>query len=194
MRSGVVTMISTNDFRTGVTIEIDGQPWVVVDFQHVKPGKGSAFVRTKIKNVITGAVLEKTFNAGERVPRARIERREAQYLYSVGEDYTFMDVTTYDQTTISSETIGDGTLYLKENMNVHIMTFEGRVIGVEIPTFVELEVAQTDPGFRGDTATGGTKPATLETGAVVKVPLFVNVGDVLKIDTRTGEYIERVSS
>ncbi|HHY12476.1 MAG TPA: elongation factor P [Firmicutes bacterium] len=187
-------MISTNDFRTGVTIEIDGQPWVVVDFQHVKPGKGSAFVRTKIKNVITGAVLEKTFNAGERVPRARIERREAQYLYSVGEDYTFMDVTTYDQTTISSETIGDGTLYLKENMNVHIMTFEGRVIGVEIPTFVELEVAQTDPGFRGDTATGGTKPATLETGAVVKVPLFVNVGDVLKIDTRTGEYIERVSS
>jgi len=194
VRSGVVTMISTNDFRTGVTIEIDGQPWVVVDFQHVKPGKGSAFVRTKIKNVITGAVLEKTFNAGERVPRARIERREAQYLYSVGEDYTFMDVTTYDQTTISSETIGDGTLYLKENMNVHIMTFEGRVIGVEIPTFVELEVAQTDPGFRGDTATGGTKPATLETGAVVKVPLFVNVGDVLKIDTRTGEYIERVSS
>ncbi len=194
MRSGVVTMISTNDFRTGVTIELDGQPWVVVDFQHVKPGKGSAFVRTKIKNVITGAVLEKTFNAGERVPRARIERREAQYLYSVGEDYTFMDVTTYDQTTISSETIGDGTLYLKENMNVHIMTFEGRVIGVEIPTFVELEVAQTDPGFRGDTATGGTKPATLETGAVVKVPLFVNVGDVLKIDTRTGEYIERVSS
>lgn len=194
MRSGVVTMISTNDFRTGVTIELDGQPWVVVDFQHVKPGKGSAFVRTKIKNVITGAVLEKTFNAGERVPRARIERREAQYLYSVGEDYTFMDVTTYDQTTISSETIGDGTLYLKENMNVHIMTFEGRVIGVEIPTFVELEVAQTDPGFRGDTATGGTKPATLETGAVVKVPLFVNVGDVLKVDTRTGEYIERVSS
>jgi elongation factor P len=186
-------MISTNDFRTGVTIEVDGQPWVVVDFQHVKPGKGSAFVRTKIKNVITGAVLEKTFNAGERVPRARIERRETQYLYSVGDDYTFMDVSTYDQTTINRETIGEGVLYLKENMNVHIMTYQGRVIGVEIPTFVELEVVQTDPSHKGDTVTGGTKPATLETGAVVKVPLFVNVGDVLKIDTRTGEYIERVS-
>ncbi|MGI6620062.1 MAG: elongation factor P [Bacillota bacterium] len=187
-------MISTNDFRTGVTIEVDGQPWIVIDFQHVKPGKGSAFVRTKLKNVITGAVLEKTFSAGERVPRARIERREAQYLYSVGDDYTFMDVNTYDQTTISKETLGEGILYLKENMNVHIMTYEGRVIGVELPTFVELEVVQTDPGFKGDTATGGSKPATLETGAVVKVPLFVNVGDVLKIDTRTGEYIERVSS
>mgnify|MGYP003792108093 CR=1 FL=1 len=187
-------MISTNDFRTGVTIEVDGQPWVVIDFQHVKPGKGSAFVRTKLKNVITGAVLEKTFSAGERVPRARIERREVQYLYSIGDDYTFMDVDTYDQTTIPKETIGEGILYLKENMNAHIMTYEGRVIGLELPTFVELEVVQTDPGFKGDTATGGSKPATLETGAVVKVPLFVNVGDVLKIDTRTGEYIERASS
>jgi len=186
-------MISTNDFRTGVTIQVDGQPWIVIDFQHVKPGKGSAFVRTKLKNVITGAVLEKTFSAGERVPRAHIEKREAQYLYSMGEEYTFMDVTTYDQITLDKEAIGEGVIYLKENMNVHIMTYEGRVIGVEIPTFVELEVIQTDPGFKGDTVSGGTKPATLETGAVIKVPLFVNVGDVVKIDTRTGEYIERVS-
>ncbi len=185
-------MISTNDFRTGVTIEIDGQPWVVVDFQHVKPGKGSAFVRAKIKNVITGSVLERTFNAGEKLPRAHIERREAQYLYGMGDELTFMDVTTYEQVTLSREVVGEGVLYLKENTNVYIMSYEGRVIGVEIPNFVELEVVETEPGFKGDTATGGTKQAKLETGAVVKVPLFVNVGDVLKIDTRTGEYIERV--
>lgn len=185
-------MISTNDFRTGVTIEIDGQPWVVVEFQHVKPGKGSAFVRAKIKNVITGSVLERTFNAGEKLPRAHIERREAQYLYGMGDELTFMDVTTYEQVTLSREVVGQGVLYLKENTNVYIMSYEGRVIGVEIPNFVELEVVETEPGFKGDTATGGTKQAKLETGAVVKVPLFVNVGDVLKIDTRTGEYIERV--
>ncbi len=185
-------MISTNDFRTGVTIEIDGQPWVVVEFQHVKPGKGSAFVRAKIKNVITGSVLERTFNAGEKLPRAHIERREAQYLYGMGDELTFMDVTTYEQVTLSREVVGEGVLYLKENTNVYIMSYEGRVIGVEIPNFVELEVVETEPGFKGDTATGGTKQAKLETGAVVKVPLFVNVGDVLKIDTRTGEYIERV--
>ena len=185
-------MISTNDFRTGVTIEIDGQPWVVVDFQHVKPGKGSAFVRAKIKNVITGSVLERTFNAGEKLPRAHIERREAQYLYGMGDELTFMDVTTYEQVTLSREVVGEGVLYLKENTNVYIMSYEGRVIGVEIPNFVELEVVETEPGFKGDTATGGTKQAKLETGAVVKVPLFVNVGDILKIDTRTGEYIERV--
>ena len=185
-------MISTNDFRTGVTIEIDGQPWVVVDFQHVKPGKGSAFVRAKIKNVITGSVLERTFNAGEKLPRAHIERREAQYLYGMGDELTFMDVTTYEQVTLSREVVGEGVLYLKENTNVYIMSYEGRVIGVEIPNFVELEVVETEPGFKGDTATGGTKQAKLETGAVVKVPLFVNVGDVLKIATRTGEYIERV--
>jgi len=185
-------VISTNDFRTGVTIEIDGQPWVVVDFQHVKPGKGSAFVRAKIKNVITGSVLERTFNAGEKLPRAHIERREAQYLYGMGDELTFMDVTTYEQVTLSREVVGEGVLYLKENTNVYIMSYEGRVIGVEIPNFVELQVVETEPGFKGDTATGGTKQAKLETGAVVKVPLFVNVGDVLKIDTRTGEYIERV--
>ncbi|MGI6663575.1 MAG: elongation factor P [Bacillota bacterium] len=185
-------MISTNDFRTGVTVEIDGQPWIVVDFQHVKPGKGSAFVRAKIKNVITGAVLERTFNAGEKLPRAHIERREAQFLYSVDDDYTLMDNQTYEQITVKREDIGDGANYLKENMNVVVLSYDNRVIGVEVPNFVELAVVETEPGFKGDTATGGTKLAKLETGATVKVPLFVNVGDVLKVDTRTGTYIERV--
>ncbi len=185
-------MISTNDFRTGVTVEIDGQPWIVVDFQHVKPGKGSAFVRAKIKNVITGAVLERTFNAGEKLPRAHIERREAQFLYSVDDDYTLMDNQTYEQITVKREDIGDGANYLKENMNVVVLSYDNRVIGVEVPNFVELAVVETEPGFKGDTATGGTKLAKLETCATVKVPLFVNVGDVLKVDTRTGTYIERV--
>ena len=185
-------MISTNDFRTGVTIEVDGQPWIVVDFQHVKPGKGSAFVRAKIKNVITGAVLERTFNAGEKLPRAHIERREAQFLYAVGEDYTFMDNETYEQVTLKREDIGSGVNYLKENMNVVILSYDNRVIGVEVPNFVELVVVETEPGFKGDTATGGSKLAKLETGATIRVPLFVNVGDVLKVDTRTGTYIERV--
>ncbi len=185
-------MISTNDFHTGVTVEIDGQPWVVVDFQHVKPGKGSAFVRAKIKNVITGAVLERTFNAGEKLPKALIERKEAQYLYSVEDDYTLMDTQTYEQVTVTREDIGSGAQYLKENMNVFVLSYDNRVIGIEVPNFVDLAVVETDPGFRGDTATGGTKPAKLETGAVVKVPLFVSVGDVIKVDTRTGTYIERV--
>lgn len=185
-------MISTNDFRTGVTVEIDGQPWIVVDFQHVKPGKGSAFVRAKIKNVITGAVLERTFNAGEKLPRALIERREAQFLYAVDDDYTLMDNQTYEQITVKRQDIGEGANYLKENMNVVVLSYDNRVIGVEVPNFVELVVVETEPGFKGDTATGGTKLAKLETGATVKVPLFVNVGDVLKVDTRTGTYIERV--
>jgi elongation factor P len=185
-------VISTNDFRTGVTIQIDGQPWVVVDFQHVKPGKGAAFVRAKVKNVITGALLERTFNAGDKLPRAHIEKREAQFLYAVGDDMNFMDTETFEQTMITRQDVGSGEIYLKENMNVFIMSYDSRVIGVEIPNFVELAVAETDPGFKGDTATGGTKPAKLETGAVVKVPLFVNVGDVIKVDTRTGGYIERV--
>jgi len=185
-------MISTNDFRTGVTIEIDGQPWIVVDFQHVKPGKGAAFVRAKIKNVITGAVLERTFNAGEKLPRALIERREAQFLYAVDDDYTLMDNQTYEQITVKRQDIGEGANYLKENMNVVVLSYDNRVIGVEVPNFVELVVVETEPGFKGDTATGGTKLAKLETGATVKVPLFVNVGDVLKVDTRTGTYIERV--
>ncbi len=185
-------MISTNDFHTGITVEIDGQPWVVVDFQHVKPGKGSAFVRAKIKNVITGAVLEKTFNAGEKLPKALIERKEAQFLYSMDNDYTLMDVESYEQITVSRDDIGSGAQYLKENMNVFVLSYDNRVIGVEVPNFVDLEVIETDPGFKGDTATGATKAAKLETGAIVKVPLFVNVGDKLKVDTRTGTYIERV--
>lgn len=185
-------MISTNDFHTGVTVVIDGQPWVVVDFQHVKPGKGSAFVRAKVKNVITGAVLERTFNAGEKLPKALIERREAQFLYAMDEDYTLMDTESYEQVTVRREEIGAGANYLKENMNVVVLSYDSRVIGIEIPNFVDLKVVETDPGFKGDTATGGTKAAKLETGAVVKVPLFVNVGDVLKVDTRTGTYIERV--
>ena len=185
-------MISTNDFHTGVTVEIDGQPWVVVDFQHVKPGKGSAFVRAKIKNVITGAVLERTFNAGEKLPKALIERKEAQFLYAVGDEFTLMDTATYEQITVRRGDLGNGAQYLKENMNVSVLSYDNRVIGVEVPNFVELEVVETDPGFKGDTATGGTKPAKLETGAVVKVQLFVNTGDVLKVDTRTGTYIERV--
>ncbi|MEX0975154.1 MAG: elongation factor P [Bacillota bacterium] len=185
-------MISTNDFHTGVTVEIDGQPWVVVDFQHVKPGKGSAFVRAKIKNVITGAVLEKTFNAGERLPKALIERREAQYLYGVDDDYTLMDTSSYEQVTVSRKDIGGGAQYLKENMNVFVLSYDNRVIGIEVPNFVDLEVVETDPGFKGDTATGGTKLAKLETGATVKVPLFINQGDVVKVDTRIGSYIERV--
>ncbi len=185
-------MISTNDFHTGVTVQIDGQPWVVVDFQHVKPGKGSAFVRAKIKNVITGAVLERTFNAGDKLPKAHIEKREAQFLYAVGDDMTFMDTETYEQTMVTRQQVGPGALYLKENMNVYILSYDNRVIGVEVPNFVELAVVETDPGFKGDTATGGTKPAKLETGAVIKVPLFVNVGDVIKVDTRTAGYIERV--
>jgi len=185
-------MISTNDFHTGVTVQIDGQPWVVVDFQHVKPGKGSAFVRAKIKNVITGAVLERTFNAGDKLPRAHIEKREAQFLYAMDDEMTFMDTETFEQTVITRQNVGPGAMYLKENMNVFILSYDNRVIGVEVPNFVELKVVETDPGFKGDTATGGSKPAKLETGAVIKVPLFVNVGDVLKVDTRTGTYIERV--
>jgi elongation factor P len=171
---------------------IDGQPCVVVDFQHVKPGKGSAFVRAKVKNVITGAVLEKTFNAGEKLPKALIERKEAQYLYSVDDDYTLMDIETYEQMTVSRDDIGSGAQYLKENMNVFVLSYDNRVIGIEVPNFVDLEVVETDPGFKGDTATGGTKLAKTETGAVAKVPLFINQGDIIKVDTRTGSYIERV--
>lgn len=184
-------MISSNDFRTGVTIELDGGVWQVVDFQHVKPGKGAAFVRTKMKNVKTGAVVERTFNAGEKVPKAHIDRREMQYLYESDGSYNVMDNETYEQIALSSEQLGDATRFLKENMNIGVLFFQGIVIGVDIPNSVELEVIETDPGIRGDTATGGTKPAKLETGYVVKVPLFINIGDVLRIDTRSGEYIER---
>jgi elongation factor P len=184
-------MISSNDFRNGVTIELDGVVYQVIEFQHVKPGKGSAFVRTKLKNLQTGGVVERTFNAGERVPMARVEKREMQYLYNAGQDYTFMDTETFEQTTLSHDDIGDGVRFLKENMVVQVVLFKGACIGVELPNSVDLKVVETDPGFKGDTATGGSKPATLETGAIVKVPLFIEPGDVITVDTRTGLYVGR---
>lgn len=184
-------MVSTNDFRTGLTIELEGDVFQVIEFQHVKPGKGSAFVRSKLKNLRTGGIIEKTFNAGEKVPKARIERREVQYLYNDGKEYNFMDMETYDQMAMTADQLGDAIKYLKENMNIHILTYQEKSIGVELPNFVELEVVETSPGIKGDTASGGSKPATLETGAVVQVPFFINVGDILQIDTRTGNYIKR---
>lgn len=184
-------MISVNDFKTGVTIEMDGQAWQVVEFQHVKPGKGAAFVRAKLKNVKTGSSVEKTFRAGEKLPKAHLERREMQYLYNDGEGFVCMDTENYDQLSIPADAIGEGSKWLLENMNIQVLFFQGNIIGVEIPNFVELEVTETEPGVKGDTATGATKNATLETGAVVKVPLFVNTGDRIRIDTRSGEYLDR---
>src|SRR5690554_2031508 len=167
-------MISSNDFKTGLTIEMDNEVFTIVEFQHVKPGKGSAFVRTKLKNVKTGAVIEKKFNAGERVAKAHLERHEMQYLYKDGDLYVVMDNETYEQTSLTEAQIGDGVKYLKENMNLGVLLYNGAVIGVDLPNTVQLQVAHTEPGVRGDTATGGSKPATLETGAVVQVPFFVN--------------------
>jgi elongation factor P len=184
-------MISTNDFRNGVTIEYDGQVWQVIEFQHVKPGKGSAFVRTKLKNLITGGTVERTFNAGERVAQARVERREMQYLYASGGEYTFMDAETYEQIQLSAEQVGEGVKYLKENMTCYVMLYNGQSIAVELPNSVDLVVTETDPGLRGDTASGGSKPAKLETGAVVKVPLFIEQGETITVDTRTGQYLGR---
>lgn len=184
-------MISTNEFKTNVTVTIDGDPWQVVEFQHVKPGKGAAFVRAKMRNMSTGAVVERTFNAGERMPKARIERRAMQYLYESDGMYVFMDNETYDQMELSKETLGTALNFLQENMDVKIMTYENRVLGVDLPNTVELTVVETEPGIKGDTATGGSKNATMNTGYVVKVPLFINEGDVLAIDTRTGDYISR---
>jgi elongation factor P len=185
-------VISSNDFRTGVTIELEGDIFTVVDFQHVKPGKGAAFVRTKLKNIRTGAVIERTFRAGEKMPRARIEYREMQYLYNDGETYVFMDTRSYEQLSLPKNKLEGATKYLKDNMSIYVMLHDNTAIGVELPNFVELTVAQTEPGIKGDTATGGSKQAILETGAVVQVPLFIEEGDVLKVDTRTGAYISRV--
>jgi len=186
-------MISTNDFRPGMTVEIDGEIYEVIEFLHVKPGKGSAFVRTKLKNIKTQSVIERNFRAGEKFPRAILERREMQYLYNQDDVYFFMDTTTYEQVSLSKETIGDGVKFLKENINAYVVFHNNIPIGIELPITVELKVVSTEPGFKGDTVTGGNKPATLETGAVIQVPLFVNVGDIIKIDTRTGEYLERVN-
>ena len=184
-------MISTNEFKTNVTVTIDGDPWQVVEFQHVKPGKGAAFVRAKMRNMSTGAVVERTFNAGERMPKARIERRAMQYLYESDGMYVFMDNETYEQTELSKETLGTALNFLQENMDVKIMSYENRVLGVDLPNTVNLTVVETEPGIKGDTATGGSKNATMNTGYVVKVPLFINEGERIQIDTRTGEYLER---
>ena len=190
-------MISAGDFKNGITLEIDGNVCQIVEFQHVKPGKGAAFVRTKYKNIITGAVLEKSFRPTEKFPAARIERVDMQYLYDDGDLYYFMnvetyDVNTYEQIALNSDTIGDSLKFVKENEMVKICSHNGNVFAIEPPLFVELEVTETEPGFAGNTAQGATKPATVETGAQVQVPLFVNQGDKLKIDTRTGEYLSRV--
>jgi len=185
-------MISTNDFRTGLTIELEGDVWMVVEFQHVKPGKGAAFVRSKLKNIRTGAVVERTFRAGEKVPRGRVDRRPMQYLYNEGENYVFMDTESYEQITLDREQLGSALKWMKEDMVMTVVMFQGNVIAVEPPNFVELVVVETEPGIRGDTASGGGKPAKVETGAVVTVPFFVNVGDKIRIDTRSEEYLERV--
>jgi len=185
-------MISAGDFRNGVTLEVEGNIYQIIEFQHVKPGKGAAFVRTKLKNIISGGVVEKTFRPTEKFPKAHIERKDMQYLYSDGELYHFMDVETYDQIALNQDAIGDALKFVKENEMVKICSHKGNVFAVEPPLFVELAIIDTEPGFKGDTAQGATKPATVETGAVVYVPLFVDMGDVLKIDTRTGEYLSRV--
>jgi elongation factor P len=185
-------LISTSDFRTGLTIELDDDAYQVVDFQHVKPGKGAAFVRAKVKNIKTGQVLEKTFRAGEKMPAARIDRKDMEYLYEDGLFYHFMDSETYEQTAIDKEIVEEIVPYLKENMEVQISFYGREVVSVDLPNTVDLKVVQTSPDVRGDTASGGGKPATLETGAVINVPFFIKIGDVVKVNTGTGEYITRV--
>ncbi len=185
-------MISAGDFRNGVTIEYENNIYQIIEFQHVKPGKGAAFVRTKLKNIISGGVVEKTFRPTEKCPQARIDRKDMQYLFADGDLFNFMDMETYDQIALNADAIGDALKFVKENEVCRICSHNGNVFAVEPPTFVELAITETEPGFKGDTATGATKPATVETGATVLVPLFVEIGDVIKIDTRTGEYLSRV--
>ena len=185
-------MISAGDFRNGITLEIEGNIFQIIEFQHVKPGKGAAFVRTKLKNIISGGVVEKTFRPTEKFPQARIDRKDMQYLYSDGDMFNFMDVETYEQIALNKDEIGDALKFVKENDMVKMCSHNGSVFAIEPPLFVELEITETEPGFKGDTATGASKPATVETGAVVSVPLFVEIGDKIKIDTRTGEYLSRV--
>ena len=184
-------MISAGDFRNGVTFEMDGQVVSIIEFQHVKPGKGPAFVRTKIRNVITGAVVEKTFNPNDKYPTAFIDRKDMEYSYNDGDLYYFMDTETWEQIPINASILGDSFKFVKENMTCKVLSYKGNVFGVEPPNFVELKVTQTDPGFAGNTATNATKPATLETGAEIKVPLFIEEGEMIQIDTRTGEYLGR---
>lgn len=185
-------MISTTDFRGGVRLLVDGEPYYIVEFQHVKPGKGGAFVRTKLKSYLSGNVLDRTFRSGERFEEPDLEEREMQFLYATGDDYTFMDTETYEQLTFEKKQLGENADLLKENMNAKILIYEHRPIDVELPIFIELKVVDAEPGVRGDTASGGTKPAVVETGATIKVPLYLEVGTVIKIDTRTRAYVERV--
>ncbi len=184
---------STAQFRKGLKIEMSGEPFIIVDFQHVKPGKGGAFVRTKIKSLISGNVLDKTFRSGEKVDKPDLDERTMQYLYNDGSDYCFMDSETFEQMSLTPDQCSDADGYMKENMEVKILFHNGKPIGIEIPMFMELVVAETDPGVKGNTASGGSKPAKLETGVVVQVPLFISEGEVVRVDTRTGEYMERVS-
>lgn len=185
-------MVAASDFRNGVTIEFEGSIYTIIEFQHVKPGKGAAFVRTKLKNIKTGGVIERTFRPSEKVENALIERKDMQYSYSDGDLFHFMDVETFEQMALNGEVLGDALKFVKENDVVKMLSHNGLVFGVEPPLFVELEITDTEPGFKGDTAQGATKPAVVETGATVYVPLFVNQGDRIKIDTRTGEYLSRV--
>ncbi len=184
--------VSTAEFRNGLKIEIDGEPYVIVEFQHVKPGKGGAFVRTKIKSLKSGNVIDRTYRSGEKVDVPELEEKTMQYLYAADTDRMFMDTSSYEQISLNEKQLGENINYLKENMEIKVLYHKGRPINIEIPMFVELAIAKTDPGVRGDTASGGSKPATLESGAVVKVPFYLNEGDVVKIDTRTGTFIERV--
>jgi len=186
-------MASTADFRNGMVLALDGKPFWIVEFQHVKPGKGGAFVRTKLKNVETGAVIERTFRAGEKVEEIRLERHDAQYLYNDGDLFHFMNAETYDQFALAADQVGSAKLYLRESDQVQVLMREGSPMLIELPTHVNLEVVETEPGFKGDTAQGGNKPATLETGLTVNVPMFIDTGDIVRVDTRTGAYVERVS-
>ena len=185
-------MINAGDFKKGITFELDNGVWIIVDFQHVKPGKGAAFVRTTLRNIVSGNVVERTFRPTEKMPRAHIERKDMQFLYKDGELFFFMDTESFEQMELNASDVGDLLNFVKENEMVKILSHNGSVFGIEPPMFVELAVVETEPGFKGDTATGATKPATVETGVSIKVPLFINVGDVVKIDTRTGDYLGRV--
>lgn len=184
--------VSTAEFRNGLKLEIDGEPYVIVEFQHVKPGKGGAFVRTKIKSLRTGNVIDRTYRSGEKVDVPELEEKTMQYLYAADKDRIFMDTSSYEQMSMSEQQLGNSINYLKENMEIKVLYYKGQPINIDVPMFVELAIAKTEPGVRGDTASGGSKPATLETGAAVKVPFYLNEGDVIKIDTRTGTFIERV--
>ena len=188
-----MAVIDTSEFRKGLKIELEGEPFVIVDFQHVKPGKGSAFVRTRLKSLATGNVLEKTFKSGDKVDMPDLEEKTMQFMYAEGDTFHFMDQKTYEQISLDREHMADAALYLKDELVVRVLFHNGASLGVELPTFVELKVVETKPGVRGDTATGGTKPATLEGGVVVQVPLFINQGEIIKVDTRDGTYVERVS-